>query len=79
MREVSVMAGSKTLDEQIAQAQKRVRELKRRKVARERAESAAKWETVIEVFPELDEDDPSALAQWLHNVKQVIDRQTSGK
>lgn len=76
-----MMAGSKrhvTLDEQILLAQKRVRELKRRKVERKRAESAAKWETVIEVFPQLDEADPSKVAQWLHYVKQIMDRQTSG-
>lgn len=75
-----MMAGSRhlTLDEQLVQAQRRVRELKRRKVERERAERAAKWETVIEVFPQLDDADPPTLAQWLRYVKQIIDRQTSG-
>lgn len=72
-----MMSGSKTLDEQLAQAQKRVRELKRRKVERERAESAAKWKAVIEVFPQLDEADPSKVARWADYMKQIYDRQAS--
>jgi hypothetical protein len=79
MREVSVMAGSKTLDAQIAQAQKRVRELKRRKVERERAEIAEKWKALVEVFPKLDEADPSKVAQWASYMRQLYDRQGSGE